>query len=285
MLIFIILLVFFRINMHLFFSKDNATFDPVFIDEVEAFLQQEEKEAEKAFPETTSRRSSSLPPVSKAGASRLFDFDPNTITDQEWYKLGISEDQLRVINNYKKSGGRFFEKEDLKRIYGMDERTYARIEKHIRIERKPLESREITKSTKEALPVIEINTADTFSLTLIRGIGPAYARRICKYRDLLGGFSSMEQLKEVYGITDELAETIDSTIHIDLQKIRKMDVNEAKFAELIRHPYLSEYQTRAIISYRQYKERIDDLRELLANKVLDEETYHRMKPYLRIEEE
>lgn len=283
LLVILILLIFFRANLHLFFPREDTTIDRKFISEVEAFLQSGNSEnREKTVPSAKYNREDSK---AKNTLRSLFYFDPNTITDKEWKNLGISEGQLKVINNYKRSGGKFFEKEDLKKIYVINEETYSQLEKYIKIERKSPEPEKKTETSKEAIPVIEINTADTFRLAMLRGIGPAYARRICKYRDLLGGFSSKNQLKEVYGISDELVSLIDSTIRVDKQKIRKIDVNKAKFAELIRHPYLNEYQTKAIVSYRQFKRRINDLQELVSNNILDEETYIRMRPYLKIGDE
>lgn len=282
LLVILILLIFFRANMHLFFSGEDDRVDPEFINEVEAFLQSSSSSENQTATVSSSQNTNIESYKSNSTHSQLFYFDPNTITDSEWKKLGISNDQLRVINNYKQSGGKFFKKEDLRKIYGIDGNTYARLEKYIKIKRTIPKTEEIAESSKEAIPVIEINTADTFRLTLLRGIGPVYARRICKYRDLLGGFSSKEQLKEVYGITDELVSLIDSTIRVDRERIRKIDINKADFAELIRHPYLNEYQTKAIIQYRQFKERINDLRELVSNNILDEDTYARMESYLKV---
>jgi DNA uptake protein ComE-like DNA-binding protein len=185
-----------------------------------------------------------------------------------------------VINNYTQSGGRFFKKEDLRKIYGLDAQTYSRLEKYIKIENRTSGKVENSAPAREALPVIELNTADTFRLALLRGIGPVYARRICKYRDLLGGFVSKKQLEEVYGITEDLVSINDTILSIDREEINKIDVNKAKFVDLIRHPYLNEYQTRAILQYRKYRKRINDLSELVSNNILDKETYQLMKPYL-----
>ena len=51
--------------------------------------------------------------------------------------------------------------------------------------------------------VIELNQADTLTLKKIPGIGSTFARRIVGYRELLGGFYTVHQLAEVYGIDEE----------------------------------------------------------------------------------
>ena len=284
LLVIIILLVVFRANVHFLFPPANEKIDIEFLAEVEEFLRSENKESqnkeiasERGIYEEVTREKA----VSKPAYGQLFYFDPNTVPDSGWKQLGINEQQLKVINNYRKSGGRFFKKEDLRKIYGMDEQTYTRLEKYIQIKRRSSERERFTNSSKEVVPIIELNTADTFRITLLRGIGPVYARRICKYRDLLGGFVSKEQLKEVYGITEELVLLNDSVISIDKEEIRKIDINKADFIDLVRHPYLNEYQTKAIIQYRKFREQIDDLGELVSNNILDEETYQLMKPYLK----
>ena len=44
---------------------------------------------------------------------------------------------------------------------------------------------------------VELNTADSAMLDAVRGIGPYYAKKILRYRELLGGYYSVEQLKEI----------------------------------------------------------------------------------------
>ena len=50
---------------------------------------------------------------------------------------------------------------------------------------------------------IDLNSADTLLLTRVPGIGASFARRIYKYRELLGGYYVVEQLQEVYGMDRE----------------------------------------------------------------------------------
>jgi competence ComEA-like helix-hairpin-helix protein len=278
-ILFIVLLI--RLNVYNLVPSDNETVDSTFINEVNAFLERREIEkkpekivASRRIPEERSQRN-----------HRLFEFDPNTISNKEWKELGISDRQLEVINNYRASGGMFYKKADLKKIYGIDEDLYNRLKSYIKIE-KETGKREpdsaFEKKEKKELPVIEINTADTFQLALLNGIGPVYARRIVKYRDLLGGFYTKEQLAEVYGIKEELLEHIGMTIKVNGEKVSQIDLNKAKFSELIRHPYLNEYQTKAILQYRKFKGKIKSRKELLSNNILDKKTYSRMKPYLAV---
>ena len=97
---------------------------------------------------------------------------------------------------------------------------------------------------------VELNTADTLLLTELRGIGPAFARRIVSYRQRLGGFYRPEQLLEVYGFTDELYGKIAPNVWADASLIVPLAVNELGIAQLKRHPYVTYYEAKAIYERR-----------------------------------
>lgn len=50
---------------------------------------------------------------------------------------------------------------------------------------------------------IELNSADTTELKQLRGIGSKLSQRIVKYRKKIGGFTRKEQLKDIYGLSEE----------------------------------------------------------------------------------
>ncbi len=112
--------------------------------------------------------------------------------------------------------------------------------------------------------MLELNSADTLQLQELRGIGPGFARRIVKYREKLGGYYAKEQLMEVYGFTEELYGKVVSHITVNASKISKLDVNAHGIAELKLHPYISFYEAKAIVEYRNSKpsKRIDSVDEL-----------------------
>ncbi|WP_294079266.1 helix-hairpin-helix domain-containing protein [Proteiniphilum sp. UBA5384] len=126
---------------------------------------------------------------------------------------------------------------------------------------------------------ISLNKGDTAEWKKIPGIGSAYASRIVKYRELLGGFVQAEQLLEVYGIDQELFSGIIVYIEPD-GDIRRLQVNRSDFKELLRHPYLNYKQVQAIMGLRRKKGDISSIREL---SILDEftpEDIFRLEPYL-----
>ena len=94
--------------------------------------------------------------------------------------------------------------------------------------------------------VVELNSADTTALKKVPGIGSVFAKRIIKYRELLGGFYSVEQLGEVYGIDEKRYESMKSWFSADRSAISLLPVNQLSAKELASHPYVSYKQARVI---------------------------------------
>lgn len=100
------------------------------------------------------------------------------------------------------------------------------------------------------LRTVSINSCDTSTLETLPGIGPVLSRRIIKYRELLGGYYTKDQMLEVFGMTDENYNRFVKHITIDTLKIRKLNLNTATFKEINAHPYISYEQTKAIFKLR-----------------------------------
>ncbi|MDY6426401.1 MAG: helix-hairpin-helix domain-containing protein [Bacteroidales bacterium] len=140
-----------------------------------------------------------------------------------------------------------------------------------------------TKRTEREV-MLELNSADTLQLQELRGIGPGFARRIVKYREKLGGYYAKEQLMEIYGFTEELYGKVAPHITVDASKIRRLDVNTLGIAELKQHPYISFYEAKAMVEYRNSKpsKRIDSIDEL-ANLPDLKENWEVIRIYIKVE--
>ncbi|WP_181842362.1 ComEA family DNA-binding protein [Emticicia sp. BO119] len=232
----------------------------------------------------------------KTKSYKLFNFDPNTATVAQLEELGLPRFIAERIEKYRSKGGKFRKKEDLAKIYGLYPETYERLEPYISLPSLEDESTNTPQAEIIAQPIVaekptviapkktetltrfDLNTADTTQLKLIRGIGSGYAKRIVKFRDILGGFANADQVRETYGLPTETADELLKYGFVD-GNIRKLKVNQLSLADL-RHPYLKFAQARAIIAYREQHGRfktIDDLRQI---KILDEATIQRIEPYL-----
>ena len=210
-----------------------------------------------------------------------FTFDPNTLDKNGWVAMGFSEKQALAVVNYRKKGGHFYKKEDVKNIFFVGEEEYKQMEPYIEI--MPQESKEhISLSTPKKIFELELNTADTLDLQQLYGIGSVFSKRIVKYRTLLGGFYTKEQLMEVYGFTEELYEKVSPYITVDTSKLYKLNINTDDVSRLKRHPYLDYYQAKAIVKYRQTAGAFDTVTDLRNVVLIDKNTFEKIKPYLSV---
>jgi competence protein ComEA len=220
---------------------------------------------------------------------RDFPFDPNTASAGDFVSLGLPKKMAQRIIAYRAKGGRFRIKSDLKKIYGIDSIWLALHypfvtlpEKTERPERKPAD-----RSRKLPVAAIrfDLNNADTSQLIGVYGIGSRLARRITAYRSRLGGFISLDQLTEIYGL--------DSAVIIELKKKafiavdfspRQININRAGKKELSRLPYISFSLANSIASYRFSHGDFQSLDDLMRLVLMDKLTFQRIKPYLTIKE-
>lgn len=128
--------------------------------------------------------------------------------------------------------------------------------------------------------VVELNSADTTVLKKVPGIGTAFANRIIKYRELLGGYYTVSQLQEVYGIDEEKYAALAVWFETDTSLVRKLAVNELTFESLSRHPYLNYKQARVITRTYERKGKLSGWEMLDLLEEFAETDKVRLKPYL-----
>ena len=223
-----------------------------------------------------------------------FIFNPNTISHEEALKLGFSKKLSATLINYRNKGGHFYKTDDLKKLYGLSPELYNELEAYIVISNTKKEfENHINKDTlyqksytkindeKKTYPkeIIEINTADSLAIVHLKGIGPSYTKRIIKHRNLLGGFHSLNQLKEIYGMTDSLFILLSSQIKLDKNNITKIAINKIDITVLRKHPYFTYTSAQAIINYRTKHGKLteQDVRTL---GVFNEEKLTLILPYI-----
>ena len=193
-----------------------------------------------------------------------FPFNPNAMTEEEWQQIGLTDRQIRNIMNYQAKGGRFYTKSDFGRLYAISEEEFAQLEPYIVL---PEVSRSrntktvaqsgvstsstTTKPEKKAIPMVDLNIADSALLVELPQIGGYTAMRIIAFREKLGGFVDKEQLRDVKGMDSTRFNTIQPYILIGEVELRKIDVNRDDFKTLVSHPYLSYEQVKRIFKQRE----------------------------------
>jgi competence protein ComEA len=219
-----------------------------------------------------------------------FRFDPNTATKDEFISLSFSDKLAVRIINYRDKGGKFRIKSDLLKLYGMDSAFYARLESYIllpdkkekpKVEKKEFAARE--KPVKEKLK-FNLNEADTLQLEKIYGIGPALAKRITKYRDKLGGFTTQEQLKEVYGLDTSVVKRIISASYLpDPADVKKINLNTVDEKTLAAHPYFGRKIASAIVAYRFQHGNFKSVDDLSRIPLIDKNNLGKLFPYATVD--
>lgn len=211
-----------------------------------------------------------------------FSFNPNNFADKLWKKLGLNGRQIKVIKNYEAKGGKFYKKEDLQKVYSITPADYMRLQSYIDIPVKAFaRNYPGPASTYKVKPLImiEINHADSAQLTEIKGIGSAFANRILKYRNRLGGFYRKTQLMEVFGLDTAKYEEIEKQVTIDAAAINKININICDFEGLKRNPYLTFKQMNAIIQYRKQHGNYKSSSDLKNVAILTDDVIRKVEPY------
>jgi competence protein ComEA len=207
----------------------------------------------------------------------LFAFDPNTVSNTDLIKLGLSKKTTEIFMNYRNSGAFFYKPEDMLKVYGIDTTIYRQLKPYIQIKvennvklkdrnrnlqkvakydhlKENNESVSVEKKTtigrEKRVSPIELNYADSALLTTLPGIGPVFASRICKFREYLGGFYSVDQLLQVYNLPEETFQAVKPLLTVDILQIQAININFCTVDELKKHPYCKYKQARAIIDYR-----------------------------------
>ena len=126
---------------------------------------------------------------------------------------------------------------------------------------------------------IDVNAADSLAWVALPGIGPGFAKRILKFREQLGGFSDVGQLKEVYGMDTIWVERYRNRFRLGAGVYRPLQVNRLLWQEF-RHPYLPYAQAKFFLNYRKQHGVVRDFAELSQIKLLDMRVWERLRPYL-----
>jgi competence protein ComEA len=208
-------------------------------------------------------------------------FDPNKADYNEFKDFGIKEKVIQNIIKYREKGGKFNKSEDLLKIYGLDTLLYYKLLPFIKIIKSDSTLNEKTKK-KNWSYTINLNTADTTDLMSIPGIGSVLSRRILKYRNMLGGYYYIDQLKEVYGISDSLFNTFSAHLQTDTSLIQRININTCEPEDLKKHPYITNYQVKAIQNFRKLSGPFTSKSQLIENYLLSEDNYVKLAPYLTL---
>lgn len=216
----------------------------------------------------------------------LFAFDPNTADSATFVKLGLKSFVAANILKFRTKGGKFRTPESFSKVYGISPEKFNELKPYIAIaETKQIvkDSIKTTSPTKIKNLIVELNSADTAELLKVYGIGRGFAKAIVRFRQQTGGFVSVEQLRELYGMTDDNFNKISPNCRVNLDLVKKIQINIASVERLNAHPYLNFYESKAIYEYRRRKGKIKTSDELKSISELKPEVIHKILPYFSFE--
>jgi len=216
----------------------------------------------------------------------LFTFDPNTADSASLVRLGVKPFIASNILKYRSKGGWFRTTTDFGKIYGLTPEKFKELQPYISIHEKKLTKKDSLflkqKELKKEL-IVELNSADTTLLMQVNGIGRGYAKGIIRFRQLAGGFVSVDQLSEIYGMRKENLERIRPFCKVNQDLVRKIKINVAGVERLKGHPYLNFYQSRAIYELRRRKGKLKSIADLYVLSEFNPESIAKIAPYLSFE--
>lgn len=151
----------------------------------------------------------------------LFFFDPNTLSEEGFIKLGLPQKTVHTLINYRSKGGYFKTPGDIGKIYGLSKTDADRLMPYVRIALSNTKQKEGTKYQQPIAPAstqqykkTNINTASAEDWKAFPGIGDIIANRIIKFRTSIGGFKSIDQVGKTYGLSDSTFQFIKPYLYL-----------------------------------------------------------------------
>ncbi len=240
------------------------------------------------YHDFSSERSDSKTRLSKG---ELFYFDPNTLDEKGWVRLGVREKTAAGILKYISKGGRFRHPEDIDKIWGLSDYDKDRLRPYIQIKesfQQPQKEQYSNTTPRYEKPgytksVIDINLADTTAYIALPGIGSKLAQRIINFRDKLGGFISIEQVGETFGLPDSTFQKIKPRLTLGGAIAKQLNINKASADELKAHPYIRYAIANAIVQYRTQHGNFASIADVRKIMIITDEMFAKFSPYIKVE--
>ncbi len=207
--------------------------------------------------------------------------DPNQFDMDEWIRQGLSPGQAKVVSKWQSRGGLFREDEDLATMKFIPTRVFENLKPWLKLAPPKVPNHKESTFVKADPPVkkrIDINTADTVLLCELPLIGPGRARTIWRFREKLGGYYSLDQLREIKSLPDSVLEVVLPKLEVRTPVYRKIDVNTV--SDTLYHPYFSRPLLKMIVAYRIQNGLYTESTELRKLPLVDEDLWRKIAPYI-----
>jgi DNA uptake protein ComE-like DNA-binding protein len=203
-------------------------------------------------------------------------------TFKDLKSAGLSTYVANNILKYISAGGKVKNANDLMKIYGMDSVQLITSSPYLiypTAENIPFaDSSKNSYSPKRFTKTLDLNQATIHQLDSLPGIGPVLAERIIKFKEGLGGFFDIHQLKDIYGLPPETLEKITPYLTITTTP-ELININEQDLTNFS-HPYLHKRFPKMIKAYRDHHGPFMDASDLRKVYPPDSTWCEKILPYL-----
>ena len=186
---------------------------------------------------------------------KIYPFNPNFITDYKGSKLGMSVAEIDRLLNFRKTNQYVNSASEFQKVTQVSDSLLSTISPYFKFpdwvnKRKANNYKPFEKKT-EKIVLLDINHATKEDLIKIYGIGPALSDRILKQKELFGGFVSLKQMDDIWGLSPEVIKNLNKYFIVTaLPRIKKIDINNASIKELMLFPYFKYALAKSIVTYR-----------------------------------
>lgn len=208
----------------------------------------------------------------------IYPFNPNFISDYRGYIIELTPAQIDRIHAFRAEGKWINSIAQFQAIAQVDAKWIEKYRPYFSFPKR--ESTPKPKNRFSTPKIININAASAAHFQAIRGIGPVLSERIVKYRKRLGGFSTLDQLLEVYGLSPEVVQRLQKNAQLGaVPKIERLSINDASLQELSALPYLNWKEAKQIVAFRTQQQKMvfNDLKKYA---ILDSLKIERLALYL-----
>lgn len=256
--------------------------DPEFLKLAEQFADTQNTFAERAyksadrFPDKPFSQNT-YPPISGP-------FNPNGLPEAEWINMGLSERQAKALKKYEAGGGRFYKKEDLKKVFVISEAFYAHIEPYLAVP-PGFEGKEkiaFPSSDANRTWLVDINKADSAALDSLPGISPKLAGRMIRFRQIFGAFVSVSQVKDMPGFFADSYDRLTQKAFTGSAVVKPVNLNYCTFKELLLLPGMTYECVKAILNHRERNGFFRKTEDLVTLNLAEPDLYLKIAPYIEV---
>jgi len=218
---------------------------------------------------------------------KMYPFNPNFITDFKGYKLGMSTQEIDRLLAYRKTNKYVNSAQEFQAITKVSDSLLSIISPYFKFPDWVKNKKEFKTNSKqnfekkETTVILDINQATQEDLKKIYGVGDGLSERILKDKEKLGGFVSMEQMNDVWGLSPEVIVQLNEHFKIKTSPIiKKININTASIKELMQFPYFKYALAKSIVTYRSMNNGITNAEDLTKIKGFPSEKINIIVLYL-----